>query len=535
MINLKKYKFVFSAFAMLALVSCDLDVESPNDLEADEVTTELFAVGMYQAYQKVYANEYIVTELRSDNVRSESRSGDLGLADQYAIPSNYNDGRAYWVNNYSVIRNANHILIQEDAIVESESESGRQALAEAYFMRALSHFNLVRAFRRVPYIDAVINVPADLLAFPTLNFNEDFDSALQSVYTRIINDFGRSIEFFNQIDNGEVVRNKANLPAAYGFLVKALLSQPQKDFGGALSILNTHLHPDTNTFGLDLVNLDLDDRESAINEYIDIFQKSELNEEILFAVSYEGGNFNDVINQDFNIDDQAQGDAQEWSFEMTDQGSGNGFILSEDLMRLLFVNVEATGLIPEPIRGGDPAVLDTGGIVNTVGNEGFANFTGTTGQVQERGDFYDVKYRDLSESSGIDGVVLRYADILLLFSEAAAEGNDTTSPLAIEMYNKVRSRVGASELVNDGTAFLTQDELLDERRREFTFENQRLWDLIRFKADDGVEVLRDFSIGLTTGDTGFNFEIGRQFLPIPSVEIGLTGGVDVTYSQNASY
>jgi len=212
---------------MLALVGCDLDVESPNDLEADEVTAELFAVGMYQAYQKVYANEYIVTELRSDNVRSESRSGDLGLADQYAIPANYNDGRAYWVNNYSVILNANHILIQEDDI--SDTESGQQALAEAYFMRALSHFNLVRAFRRVPYIDAVILDPEDLLEFDTLAFNDDFNGALQEVYTRIINDFGRSIEFFNRVGSATVVRNKANLPAAYGFLAKALLNQTQKN------------------------------------------------------------------------------------------------------------------------------------------------------------------------------------------------------------------------------------------------------------------------------------------------------------------
>ena len=77
MINIKKYNFVLSAVAILSLFGCNLDVESPNDPSSDETTADLFAVGMYQAYQKVHANEYIISELRSDNVKSESRSGCL--------------------------------------------------------------------------------------------------------------------------------------------------------------------------------------------------------------------------------------------------------------------------------------------------------------------------------------------------------------------------------------------------------------------------------------------------------------------------
>ena len=365
MINFKKYNFVLLAFAMLSLTSCDLDVETPNDLTEDEVNPDLFAVGMYQAYQKVYANEYIISELRSDNARSENRGGDNGLADLYTIPTNFNDARAYWVNNYSVILNANRILVDEEELVAQDFNNpdrirtgGRQALGEAYFMRALSHFNLVRAFRRVPYIDAVILDPSDALLFDTLDFDENFNVALQTVYTRIINDFNSSIEFLDAVNDGTVVRNKGNLPAAYGFLVKALLSQPNKDFAAAFSILNTHLHPDTNEFGLDLVSVDLDDREEGIEDYLSIFQGNELNEEILFAVSYEGGNFNDVVNQDFNIDDQVQGDAQEWSRAMSEFGQGNGLIFSTDLLtNLIFVNDEAAGVVPEPIRGGDESIL----------------------------------------------------------------------------------------------------------------------------------------------------------------------------------
>ena len=555
MINFKKYNIVLLVSSvMLLFTSCDLDVESPNDLTEDETNASLLAVGMYQAYQKVYANEYIISELRSDNARSESGGGDNGLADTYSIPNNFNDGRAYWVNNYSVILNANRILIDEEELVAQDLDnpdrvrtSGRQALAEAYFMRALSHFNLVRAFRRVPYIDAVILNPDDILLFDTLAFNENFDAALQEVYTRIINDFNSSINFFNAVNDGSVVRNKANLPAAYGFLVKALLSQPNKDFTTAFSILNTHLHPDTNVFGLELVDVNLDDIAEGIQDYLSIFQGNELNEEILFAVSYEGGNFNDVVNQDFNIDDQVQGDAQEWSRGMSEFGQGNGLIFSSELLdNFIFVNDVAAGIIPEPIRGGDLSQLEEGNLFgNTevfgtvIDDDGVElitqNFTGTTGLVQERNrDYYDAKFRDTAEGSGVDGIVLRYADILLLFSEALAGGNDTADAVAIDMYNRVRARVGADPL---DTPFLTQQALLDERRIELCFENQRLWDIIRFNADDGTNLLREFTLtpDRIQESDGFQFLTGRQFLPIPSVEIGLTGGIDVTYTQNASY
>ena len=85
---LKKYKFIMGLTTMLVVVtSCsELSPEDPNNFQDFEVDdADLFAVGMYQAYQKIPANEYLITELRSDNAVSDSGNGDLGNAESYNL------------------------------------------------------------------------------------------------------------------------------------------------------------------------------------------------------------------------------------------------------------------------------------------------------------------------------------------------------------------------------------------------------------------------------------------------------------------
>lgn len=532
---LKKYKFIYiSSLSLLSfMISCeDLDPEDPNNFQSTEVEdANLFAVGMYQAYQKIPANEYLITELRSDNAVSDSGNGDLGNAESYNITPDYGEGSNYWANNYSVVLNANLIIENEDTL--QDTAEGQKSLAEAYFMRALCHFNLVRTFQNVPYINAVIAKVEDLKLFQ--------QKTEQETYIFLINDFNKSIDYFNSSGNfGE--KNKANLGAAYGFLAKAFLSQPAKDYAAAYNILSTHLHPDTNQFGYALKEVDATDKSIGINQYLSIFQGDELNEEILFAVSYAGTGSDQAIDAEINIDDQVQDDAQEWSFSMTEEGNANGLNLSEDLLELLLINDDVNGIQPEPIRGGDRAVLEAGKDIGNIDGDDGLNFDdsdnipgdshiGTMGfEADQEGKFYDAKYRSRSEFSGIDAVVLRYADILLLFSESLIQGVDSQNLEAIQMYNRVRARVGASTLPEDGTAFLEVDELLDERRRELTFENHRLWDLIRF--GQATFVLAEFS---ARPEYGFNFQPTDIYLPIPQREIDATGGRGVTYTQNDGY
>lgn len=85
--------------------------------------------------------------------------------------------------------------------------------------------------------------------------------------------------------------------------------------------------------------------------------------------------------------------------------------------------------------------------------------------------------------SGINYTVIRYADILLIAAEALNE-TEPNNPKKYEWINSVRERArkGVESDLPDLNA-LTQEQfrtaVLEERRFELAFENQRAWDLKR--------------------------------------------------------
>ncbi|WP_375435611.1 RagB/SusD family nutrient uptake outer membrane protein [uncultured Hymenobacter sp.] len=75
--------------------------------------------------------------------------------------------------------------------------------------------------------------------------------------------------------------------------------------------------------------------------------------------------------------------------------------------------------------------------------------------------------------------LLRYADVLLIFAEAANEVNGGPTAPAREAVNQIRRRNGATEV-----GALNQQQfrsfVLEERRRELALEGDRRWDLLRW-------------------------------------------------------
>ncbi len=91
-----------------------------------------------------------------------------------------------------------------------------------------------------------------------------------------------------------------------------------------------------------------------------------------------------------------------------------------------------------------------------------------------------MKRKYSSNEDGIDMPIIRYADVLLMFAEAAIgskEGNKPTELYGIdpqECFDKVRTRAGL------GSKALTFDAIVDERAFEFCGENIRKYDLMRW-------------------------------------------------------
>ncbi|MEI6865350.1 RagB/SusD family nutrient uptake outer membrane protein [Flavicella sp.] len=527
------YKNIIVCFSFVALMSScetELDLSNPTALSLEELlqTDDGFislANGVLDAYQKIPANEFLLTELRSDNVRANSENGNFPAINAYNVDANNGDVATYYSNNMHTIKHANTII--DNRYLASENQ--QYTVGEAYFMRALCHFNLVRAYQNVPFIDKVLDVTADeALDYPQLPEAD--------VYERIIDDFKTSIAYLHGTEQN---RYRPSEGAAICLASKAYLSQPNPNYTEAELLLASviennasynydlifterenadqfEFNADPEDSSIDLLtdaeyyaNLTIDYGHVLGNEISEGYTDGvlngtwsnnpglEKNDEIIFSIAYDLVSSDNYATSDSGLDDQIETDSESHSFAMTLQGPSNGVnIATLDFLTVMNPELQPVRFYASiDVLSYNPAVLTT--------------------------DTFNVKFPTDGEIGDNDWVVLRYADVLLLYAEAIlAGGESTTDTRAIEAYNKVRLRAGFEE-----TVLLTKQELLAERRVEFVYENQRLYDLIRFGEADAV--LRQFSI-----DNSLNYTSEKKYLPFPQREID---NLPNFYDQNDGY
>lgn len=140
--------------------------------------------------------------------------------------------------------------------------------------------------------------------------------------------------------------------------------------------------------------------------------------------------------------------------------------------------------------------------------------------------FYDTKSPTF-KTVGNDQILLRYADVLLMYAEALNEilYDASEGSLALKYLNAVRQRAGISNLTVKQLP--TQEKfrkgILVERQREFPYEGQRWFDLVRMgfaksvMAENGVEI-KDYQL----------------LFPIPQQEIEKVGDKSILW-QNPGY
>ncbi|GAL71843.1 RagB/SusD family nutrient uptake outer membrane protein [Jejuia pallidilutea] len=355
------------------LTSCqeELDLDNPNAFSLEELLQtadgfELLAVGVMDSYQKIPANEFLLIDLRSDDSRANAQNGVYPDVDAYNMDTNNGDAATYWSNNYATIFRANSII--DNRFLAPEEY--QYTIGEAYFFRALCHFNLVRAYRNVPYLDKVIDINSNEASnYPQLPPSE--------VYEKIIQDFRTSIAFLN---GGPQNRYRPSEGAAICLLAKAFLSQPNPNYTEAELLLASVIE-NKESFGYDLLTIDRDDAVNFLfdadpndptvnvltteeyranqaitfakifgNEFTGEFSSDnlrldgtfsnneglEINEEIIFSIPYEAINTDNVASSQSGLDDQVETDAEGFSNAMTASGPSNGVnVATLDLLSLM--------------------------------------------------------------------------------------------------------------------------------------------------------------------------------------------------------
>lgn len=121
----------------------------------------------------------------------------------------------------------------------------------------------------------------------------------------------------------------------------------------------------------------------------------------------------------------------------------------------------------------------------------------------------------LGMNTGINFMMMRYSDVLLIYAEAVLAGGSSTSDAgALTAFNSVRTRAGL-----EAKSSITNDDILRERRVEFAFEGDYWYDVQRQGFAKAKQIIEAQDRGSLTTPLHVTFTENYMHLPIPASEI----------------
>ncbi|WP_031530165.1 RagB/SusD family nutrient uptake outer membrane protein [Dyadobacter crusticola] len=434
---MKIHKIALASLVFLSAGCSDFLDLSPRDTanvgnfykNASDMQAALTAAyGMLAAPGEYGYAYYNVSEVRSDNTMNWEGGGNLPDAelDQFKMSSTNEIIRLMWIDTYRGILACNAVL-GHIAGATMDDALRQRFIGEAKFLRALMYFNMVRTFGDVP-----------LVLSETKSVDEGYSQARvpqSEVYTQIITDLTEASAQLPLSYSGNDV-GRATRGAAKALLGKVYLTV--RDYVKARDILKEVIAQGT---------------YKLLDDYAALWPVANANnEESIFEVQFKKG---------------GTGTGSSFYNNFAPRNSGSSVI------QIGFAsgrNIPTTDLINayEPGDARKAASLAVGYTDNTTGK-----FVA---------DPYTLKYRDTPFAEGDadnNWVVLRYADILLMYSEALNEVNNGPTAEAYEAINAVRKRAKLAVLPAGLSKAAFGLAIERERQVELAFEGHRWFDLVR--------------------------------------------------------
>lgn len=487
----QQYKISATILLVVSLVACSksfitLPPVSNQTTATFFKTTSDFQQAVNAIYDGLQSNQtygktfYYVMEVRSDNTDIQDRGANSGAASAIdlftEVTTNPFLSDAY-AGSYVIIARANSVLDQLAAASIPDS-SKNQFKGEALFLRSLSFFNLVRLYGAIPLV---------LKTETTAQSLNDIRNPVPDIYAQIETDLGTAASllpasYINSADQG-----RATSGSATALLGKVYVTE--KKWSSAVSTLTP-----------------LISKYSLLANYADLYNPANIqNAENIFSVRFKKGLSPSEGNSYFT-------DMVPTSFYFNGVKYGGSY------------NNRPTHSLSSSYEANDkrfPASLDT-----TYPNSATTVAKGN----------YEKKYLDPPSVSGDEGngfYILRYADVLLLLSEALNEvgySGSVGSGTAFYYLNQVRERAGLVDKTStdlpDQASF--ENWIFDERRRELALENDRWFDIAR--DPNGVAIMQAYLLSeynLTTPVLTAN----DLLFPIPQSEINVHNNSS-TFPQN---
>ena len=448
-----------------------------------ESQATLALTGVYNAASFTTTDNalWVFGDVASDDAVRGGKPGDL-IDIQYIDDFNYSRNNGIldrmWKRYYEGISRANYLLYYGSGINMDVTRRDR-LLGEAKFLRAYFYFSLVNIFGEIP-----------LKLNPPLNDSELYKPkvSVSAVYEQIEKDLSEAASVLAESYTGADI-GRATKGAAWGMLAKAYLYQEK---------WTEALNATAEVEAIGIYQL----MPVYKNNFIDSTQN---NIESIFEIQHLAGQsplLGSYLNQYFS------------------PVIYNGYV----------VNVPVENFIKE-FEVTDAAVVDPR-LDYTVGREGQPWVNGEaydpvwspTGYLQKK-HIQPLSKGPVNNDGVLNYVYMRYADILLIKSEALNELNRTDE--ALTPLNAVRKRARESYLYDmdlPGAGAIPTDLLPDvtntgqqnvrtairhERRVELGFEFHRFFDLMRYGKVTAEAALEG---------TGFSYDKNRYYL-IPQSEL----------------
>ncbi|UJH67054.1 RagB/SusD family nutrient uptake outer membrane protein [Allomuricauda sp. SCSIO 65647] len=431
--------------AITLMVSCESNLEEePFSFITNDnfFNTEEDAIsGVNAVYQNLreggfYGSTYVtLSEVGADIIeyRSDGDAEFIGF-DKNQFGSAFGPLNNFWTQAYSTINRANTVIVNTTL----DSEIGDRVVAEATFLRALTYFNLVRAFGDVPLV-LIPPEGIDNLAIPRVESSQVYDQIITDL-NQIIGDGDLPETYGNSSDIG-----RATLGAAQALLAEIHLTlgnySEARDLAQQIISSGTYQLFDTYNDVFDLAN------ENGI--------------EHIFSIQYS------CVEPQFG-----SGYAQSFAVDFLYPGFG-GLMVNEAFVASFDANDVRSELIYTE------KITESGEILEVK-------------QLPRHDKFFDPSPCGNSRAKN-NWIVYRFADILLFFAEAE---NELSGPsgAAYDAVNQIRERAGIAPLEAGLSKEAFQEAVFQERAWELYSEGHRRWDLLR----TGRYIQQMESVGIPT-------------------------------------
>lgn len=498
---MKQLLAILTLFGSLTFTSCEdfltEEVRGQQNLDTYFTTADECEAYITGCYQDITCGGWwnintvwLLSEMCSDDAwmgnTTQSQSDYISLAHYQGNGASNGPISNFWQYRYKGILRCNVAIDRISNAELEDKELQARLVAEARFLRGYFYFELARNFGGVPLITE-FKMPEEIQGITR--------ASLENTYKFIEEDLIAAAEVLpKRSEYADADMGRATSGAALGLLGKVYLYQEK--WTEARDVLQK-LIPESGYTGEDAQTTEYD----LLPNFGDVWDKDFDNSvESLFEVQYEyhatlavGGSLSTVTGA--RSCGAALGDGWAWC-----QPTANleaAYSEDDERCEWTIIKTGCTEIKGETEENFTKILNDNKEIsvyddcvekYNLPANSLVIDPSGhKSGRIIRK---YYLPLNDRPEvyntdKSPLNHRILRYADVLLMYAEACNELSDDTHAQAA--LNRVRNRAGLSPVSVTGNEL--RHAIRNERRLELAFEQNRLYDIRRWKDDNGKPVI----------------------------------------------